>query len=121
MKKIFMLLFIVLTGKIFAQQSFSTSFLGDVKKTGNWKKEYNAELSNRTGMSNEDKERLKARLKKANALGLPIFGIQGIGNINQEALESLSMHRVRFHFLCKTSSMEKQCFNDNSILQQKCQ
>jgi hypothetical protein len=124
-----MALFILVTGKAFAQQSFSTSFLGDVKKPGNWKKEYEAEIKKKAGMSKMDKEKLKADLKEANKLGLPIFGIQGIGNINQEALESFNASgKISFYArpvqwrnnaITILASYNKNASNNDSVLFQK--
>lgn len=138
MKKWFTILAIVMTSVVMGQQSFSTSFLGDVKKTtaGSWRLKYKKGIQGKSDMTDEQKstakEKAKSDYKKlisSNKLGLPVFGIQGLGNINQEALKTFNASgKISFYVrpvqwrnsaLTIMASYNKNASNNDSVLFQK--
>ena len=143
MKKILFILIIVLVNKLSAQQSFSTSFIRDIHSPTILSKD-TISKSLRSGrlsfleIKNASKNDSKLRdsiktfrknyLKQLN-LNLPVFGIEGIGNLNQEALKSINASgkisfytrpvQFRNNALTIYASYNKNASNNDSVLYQK--
>jgi hypothetical protein len=132
------LLFLLLVATVFdinAQQNTSTSYLSDIKFTSSksWKDAYLKDPDYIKGLSGDSARKLKRKYRRwqsdSTELNLPVFAIQGLGNINQEALKSINASG-KLSFVARPyqhastaltiyASYNKNASNNDSILYQK--
>src|SRR5258705_3203554 len=104
MKKLSILFILLISKFAISQQSFSSNFINDVKKpyrdaqmyqsytsTIAWLKMYGdtAKKDSIKYYTNE-KRKYQKWYRRSLQLDLPVFGISGLGNLNQESLASLN-------------------------------
>jgi len=135
MKKVILILFALLANKIYSQQNMSVNYLGDIQiaAKGTLKKSYMSDAKYETGMHGKELRRIKAEHKRklvdSLKLNLPAFAIQGLGNLNQEALKSINASG-KLSFVTRPyqrintaltiyASYNKNASNNDSILHQK--
>lgn len=105
MKKLFVLLFTLASFYSYGQQSFSSNFINDVKKPfrnectfQNYKQsifQCKTELKHKARRENtsfirKNKRSYQKAYRSDIKLDLPVFGISGLGNLNQESLKSIN-------------------------------
>jgi len=145
MKIVTSLLLLLITNQIFCQQSFSSNFINDVNSTyrsdsifKRFRYRIDSAYAGNDRMENIKKAVIKIRKEKRDfqdqyrrhiQLDLPVFGILGIGNVNQESLSSLNAsgkislyaRPVQFRNNAVTiyASYNKNASNNDSVIYEK--
>ncbi len=145
MKKILFILILFIGNRCFSQQSFSSNFINDVNnkyRSDSIFKQYKHRIDS-VYMSNnkmrevrktvsdirKEKRDFQKQYRKNIQLDLPVFGIAGIGNINQESLNSLNASgkislyarpvQFRNNAITVYASYNKNASNNDSIIYEK--
>jgi hypothetical protein len=129
------MLLVLLVSKAYCQQNISTNYLSDIKipSQKNLKEFYMTDEGYKSDLSADELRKLKRKYRKMLAdsmkLKLPVFAIQGLGNLNQEALKSINAsgklsfvarpYQRKRNALTIYASYNKNASNNDSVLYQK--
>lgn len=142
MRKITLMIALFISLYSYSQQSFSSNFINDVKKykvdslgyfetTARWFKIYGGDARKDSIKMIRQEKRRYQRYYRINGLkmDLPVFGISGIGNLNQESLSSLNASgkialyarpvQFRNNAITIYASYNKSASNNDSVLYEK--
>ncbi len=145
MKKLSVILVLLITTRSFSQQSFSSNFINDVNnkyRSDSVFKQYKHRIDSVYRSNNKmsevrevvsdirkEKRDFQKQYRKNIQLDLPVFGIAGIGNINQESLNALNAsgkislyaRPVQFRNNAVTiyASYNKNASNNDSVIYEK--
>lgn len=128
MRKISIIFFIILcNSNILGQQSFSASFLKDIKGP-----HFQSRKSIISALKDSPYQKIRdsiREIRKSRKLNLPVFGLQGLGNLNFETLQSYNgsgkisfyVRPVQFrnNTITVFASYSQNASNNDSVLFQK--